>query len=467
MRRLILSSSLSPGDVLMLTAAVRDLHKTCPEVFRTDVRTACPALWRNNPYVTPLIDDDQGVERVECHYPLIHQSNQLPYHFIHGFRLFLSERLGVEIKPHAFHGDIHLSDEEKEWLSQVDEITGTPDTPFWIIVAGGKTDYTAKWWDPDRYQAVVDHFAGRIQFVQCGEDSAGHVHQPLQGVINLVGKTGLRQMVRLMHHANGVVCPVTFHMHLAAAVETRRGRPKNRPCVVIAGGREPAQWEAYPHHQYLHTNGCLPCCDDGGCWKSRVEPLGDGDPKDDDLCLLPVLIEGGRKIPKCLDLITPAHVIDAIDRYLAFDAVDDGTNPAQLPAKPQRPVAISTQTLDRPSPSLTVETARWRMERAAACLPPCPDHFEGRGIVIPGGGRYFACAWVCINRLRELGCTLPIDLWHLGPGEMTDRMRKRGGIPAIHFRPDGAGVHARAGMLRVPEPASRRLGQARRPTLLR
>ena len=144
MRRLILSSSLSPGDVLMLTAVVRDLHLSCPRVFQTDVRTPCPELWQNSAYLTPIPDDDPDAERIECHYPLIHQSNKLPYHFIHGFRLFLSERLGVEIKPHAFHGDIHLSDEEKDWLSQVDEITGTPDTPFWIIVAGGKTDYTAK-----------------------------------------------------------------------------------------------------------------------------------------------------------------------------------------------------------------------------------------------------------------------------------------------------------------------------------
>jgi ADP-heptose:LPS heptosyltransferase len=409
----------------MLTAAVRDLHLTCPGGFQTDVRTPCPELWEHNPSITPLEDGDPSVERIECHYPLIHQSNHSPYHFIHGFRKFLAQRLGVEIRPHAFHGDVHLTDEEKDWLSQVDEITGTPDSPFWIIVAGGKTDYTAKWWDPDRYQAVVDHFAGRIQFVQCGEDSAGHVHPLLRGVINLVGKTDLRQMVRLMHHANGVVCPVTMHMHLAAAVETRRGRPRNRPCVVIAGGREPSHWEAYPHHQFLHTNGCLPCCDNGGCWKSRVEPLGDGDEKDSDLCLLPIVTPAGRKLPRCLDLITIEQVIDAIERYLAFDSWECPAEPPAAPArKPPRRRTAEAVSDWRPEPALTRDTARWRLEHAAAELPAYPGGHEGRGIVIPGGGRYFACAWVCINRLRELGCTLPIELWHLGPGEMTDRMRQ-------------------------------------------
>lgn len=320
MRKLILTHFLSPGDVLMLTAVVRDLHLTFPGQFATDVRTSCGALWEHNPYITPLSEDDPDVEVIACEYPLIHQSNTLPYHFIHAFRLFLSERLGVEIRPSAFKGDVHLTEQEKTWMSQVDEITGTYGTRFWIIVSGGKKDFTNKWWDPARYQEVVNHFAGRILFVQCGEAGRDHVHQPLDNVIDLVGKTDLRQMVRLMHHADGVVCPVTMFMHLAAAVETRQARPRNRPCVVVAGGREPSQWEAYPHHQFLHTNGCLPCCDEGGCWKSRVVPLGDGDEKDASLCLFPVVTESQATIPKCLELIRPRQVIQAMERFLAYDS---------------------------------------------------------------------------------------------------------------------------------------------------
>jgi len=319
MRKLILRNSLSPGDIIMLTAAVRDLHLTWPGRFLTDLRTSCAPLWEHNPYVTPLDENDPDVEQIYCEYPLINESNTAPYHFIHGFRLFLSEQLNVPIKAHAFRGDIHLTDEEKNWLSQVDEITGTPDTRFWIIVSGGKMDFTNKWWDPDRCQEVVDHFAGRILFLQCGAEGSNHSHPALQGAIDLRGKTDLRQMIRLMYHADGVVCPVTMFMHLAAAVDTKPGRPLNRPCVVVAGGREPSQWEAYPHHQFLHTNGCLPCCDNGGCWKSRILPLNDGDDKDDSLCLRPTQTQFGRVIPQCMDMIKARHVIDSIERYLAFD----------------------------------------------------------------------------------------------------------------------------------------------------
>jgi hypothetical protein len=316
MRRLILRNALSPGDITMLTAAVRDLHLTYPGEFLTDIRTPCPALWENNPYLTPLDESAPEVEAIDCEYPLIHQSNQLPYHFIHGFIQHLNDRLGLSIRPTSFRGDIHISTLEKSWFSQVEEIVGEA-LPFWILVAGGKRDYTAKWWDPARYQQVVDHFRGRILFVQVGEH--GHEHPALRNTIDLRGRTDLRQLVRLVYHAQGVLCPVTLAMHLAAAVETKPGTPPHRPCVVVAGGREPPHWEAYPMHQFIHRAGALRCCAGGGCWKSRVLPLGDGDEKDQpEHCCSDVV---GR-LPRCLDMITSTDVIRAVEIYFEGGAIN-------------------------------------------------------------------------------------------------------------------------------------------------
>ncbi len=315
----------------MLTAAVRDLHLAHPGRFATDVRTSCNALWEHNPYITSVSDTDDEATQIECHYPLINQSNDRPFHFIHGFIQDLAEKLGIEIPPTAFKGDIHLAPQEKRWMSQVQEITRVP-VPFWIIVAGGKLDFTIKWWNTARWQQVVDHFRDRILFVQVGD--ARHVHPRLDGVLDFRGKTDMRQLVRLVYHAQGVVCPVTSLMHLAAAVDVKGGRPKNRPCVVVAAGREPAQWEAYPHHQYIHTNGALFCCDNGGCWKSRTVPLGDGDEKDKNLCLDVVDLATDRRrrgsewgeeegyqslqlLPRCMDLITAEEVIRRIELYFA------------------------------------------------------------------------------------------------------------------------------------------------------
>lgn len=329
----------------MLTAAVRELHTAHPGQFQTDVRTSAPDLWAHNPYLTPLNETESGVRGLAMHYPAIHHSNERPYHFIHGYVQYLEEQLKVRIPVTRFHGDIHLSAEEKRLPPPGTEL-GVPET-FWILIAGGKQDFTAKWWNPESYQKVVDHFAGRLTFVRCGE--SGHWHPPLSGVVDLVGKTSTREFVRLMYHAQGVVCPVTFPMHLAAAVETKTGPRGSRPCVVIAGGREPAHWEAYPNHQFISTNGALSCCQRGGCWKSRCQLVGDGDEKDRvGVCEQPVQIRPELRIPRCLEMISAEEVIRRMELYFEGGVLANGqpasepplagnhsrSAPAQRPSKP-------------------------------------------------------------------------------------------------------------------------------------
>ncbi len=311
MRKLILTNYQAPGDILMLTAAVRDLHRSHPNEFLTDVRTSCPELWENNPHLTPLRTTEPEVESLPCEYPLIQSSDHSGRHFIHGFIECLNEQLKLRIKLSQFKGDLHLSEEEKRLPSIVEQLTGW-DLPYWIIVAGGKYDFTIKWWHFRRWQAVVDHFRGRILFVQVGK--ADDYHPRLFNVLDLRGRTSLRDMVRLVYRAQGVLCPVTFHMHLAAAVERPPDRAAGRPCVVVAGGREPPHWEAYPTHQFLHTVGALPCCAASGCWRSRIVPLGDGDEKDAPQHLCVDVVHG---LPRCMDLITPEHVVQRIEYYLA------------------------------------------------------------------------------------------------------------------------------------------------------
>lgn len=314
--KLILKNHQSPGDIVMLTACVRDLHKAHPGKFITDVRTSCASLWDNNPYITKLDENDKDVRVINMHYPLIHQSNEGAYHFIHAFHDYLGDILNIKIPVTKFWGDIHLSNSEKSWISMIHEHYTKEDTPFWLICTGGKTDYSAKWWIPEYAQEVVDHFRGKIQFVQFGEKMSGHHHPPLHGVINLIGKTDIRQFIRLVGHSDGVICPVTFAMHLAASVEVyKKDKPKKRACVVTAGGREPSNFTCYTNHQYLHTNGCLSCCQSGGCWKSRTVALGDGDRKDKELCTNTVDFNG-RKVQRCMyDCVKPIDVIRAIEKY--------------------------------------------------------------------------------------------------------------------------------------------------------
>lgn len=311
-RKLIIKNPHSPGDVVMMTAAIRDLHNTYPGEYKTDVRCACPEIFEGNPYITPIDSSDPDSVSMRAEYPLIHDSNEGSYHFIHGYRKYLETFIGRPIKQGKMKPDIYIRDEERSWYSAVREIT-RDDRPFWVVDAGWKNDFTAKQWAMTNFQKVVNHFKDKIQFVQIGHKQ--HNHPILKGVINLVGKTDLRQLIRLIYHSVGVLTPVSLPMVLAAGVPNYFTFPKTRACVVVAGGREPVQWQAYPNHRFLHTCGTMECCDLGGCWRSRVEKLGDGDKdKENSLCIFPTKV-GGQVIAGCMAKISEEDVIREIERH--------------------------------------------------------------------------------------------------------------------------------------------------------
>jgi hypothetical protein len=73
--------------------------------------------------------------------------------------------------------------------------------------------------------------------------------------------------------------------------------------------------------------------------------------------------------------------------------------------------------------ALTHQNVRREIELFISQIPTYPGGFQGRGIVICGGGlRLFPSAWVCIRILRLLGNQLPIELWHLGPEEIDSHL---------------------------------------------
>ena len=300
MRRLKLSQFQSPGDICVLTAAIRDLHTAYPSQFTTELNTSCPAIWENNPLHQSAGD---GAEEIYMEYPLIRQSNECGLHMIHGFRLFMEEVLGVQIAQGPIRGCLHLSDDEQD-----QECPFPCDSrPVWIINAGGKLDYTCKQWSYERYQEVVNQTPD-IHWVQVG--AMEHEHPRLENVTSLIGQTRQRELIVLASKVDGILTANSFPMHLAAAWQ--------KPAVVINGGREPRSWCQYEHQVFLSNDGELDCCPNGGCWKSRVEPLndgwalGDGTLLDSKLCARPVQGAFGRLQPICMSMITTGMVVTAI-----------------------------------------------------------------------------------------------------------------------------------------------------------
>jgi ADP-heptose:LPS heptosyltransferase len=302
-RAFIFKNFLCPGDVLVMTAALYSLHRQHPGKFLTAVETTCPALWEFNPDIASIEEARAAqAEEVQMHYNLIHQCNQRAVHMMDGYCDHLEQNLRVRVPLLTNKPKLYLSEQEKSWLPQVDEALGRKQ-PYWVICAGRKTDFTAKFWGTDNYQKVVDQLRGRVLFVQIGEQ--GHHHPPLKNVLNLVGKTDTRQLVRLCHHAEGGVGGTTFLMHLMATFE--------KPYMCVLGGREPVQWNSYPHQTIFHTMGMLPCCKKDSCWKSRTVRLNDGANEDASVCDSPVL--GDEPIPKCLAMIRPEEVVETIGKF--------------------------------------------------------------------------------------------------------------------------------------------------------
>jgi ADP-heptose:LPS heptosyltransferase len=299
-KKIRLVNRLSPGDVLVMSAAIEMLHQQYPQMYLTDVDSPVPAIWENNPRVTKLVDDDVAI--VELDYPLINRCNQELRHFLEGYVEDLGNKLQIPLRLTANRPFLYFSDEEKGWMSQVEEITRRP-TRFWVVNAGVKSDFTAKNWGRANYQELLNGLRGQVTFVQIG--SAEHHHPPLEGVIDLRGKTDARQLIRLCYHADGGVGPSTFLQHIMAALE--------KPYVCILGGREPVSWVQYPRQTTFHTIGALNCCRSGGCWRSRIVPLNDGSTNDQSLCEMPIL--GQDPIPRCMALIRPTEVMEAIMRH--------------------------------------------------------------------------------------------------------------------------------------------------------
>lgn len=68
-----------------------------------------------------------------------------------------------------------------------------------------------------------------------------------------------------------------------------------------------------------------------------------------------------------------------------------------------------------------VEAEQQAVSELIASAPPYPtETFAGRGIVMVAGGKYLRDAMVTIAMLRELGCRLRIQVWHLGAEEMPE-----------------------------------------------
>lgn len=382
---LILEHKWALGDTILLSALVRDIHLAYPDQYEISVDTHFKNLWSDNPHIVPI---NTGGQRIK-----IRWGDAIKQHS------FISTRDGKKVMRHIlawYHHDFELKTGLRVPVSSPRADVHLPaklHTPlisgrYWVVIAGGKNDLTNKQWRYSNYQEVVDQLTAQgLQFVQCGSTVSKHNHPALTNCLNLIGQTeDARDFCNIIRFAEGVICPVTAAMHLAGAFE--------RPCVVLAGGREEPWFEAYvneyrafgencPHvrtpHKFLHTLGLLSCCDKVGCWKNRTVPLEARDltKKKELLCKDPVRLPDGGATPACLDLITPTHVVEAV-----MDYYQQGTLPPIRPLAPRPEPKIEIQPPPEihvdPNTLLTPRSEKPQLLRAPSS-PPKPQRESQRG----------------------------------------------------------------------------------------
>ena len=297
-KKFLFHSGLMLGDTLMMTACIRDFKKQFPDVL-IKVQTPFDALWFYNPNLSEFSGEPDFDWWVGPKI-LTQGSKSNGLHFTNAFRLSLQAKFkeickeDVYIKQGKFIPDVHLSEVEKSkpiiegkyWLINVD--------------CGEKGKYSSKMWHKYRWQEVVDKLP-EITFVQIGLKKDNQFKLEGENVIDFIGKTansnnGLRDLLTLFYHSQGSLGLVSSQMHLAACFE--------KPCVVVAGAREPLTFEQYKFHRYISTQGCLPCARVDSCWAGTLEGCGGK--------------RNGRitnGIAHCLDMITSDDVVRAVNMY--------------------------------------------------------------------------------------------------------------------------------------------------------
>ena len=261
-RSLMLVQNQCPGDILMMTAAVRDLHKAYPDI-KIVVSTTNQYLWENNPNITLGFRADRII-RLGYETPRMRGFKGEKHHFIYAFHDTLEKELGIRIPRGEPYPDIYLSDKERSGRI-------ISNKPALLVNAGSKNDFPIKQWPVERYQQVVDALKDEYTVIQIGDTRRGEKHPKLDCVLSAVNQTPERSLLSLMYSADAVLTGVSYPMHLCAALNAKDD--KKRKCVVVAGWREDPYWEKYPDHDYLTGKPCEQCLEHA-CWRRYLSARG-------------------------------------------------------------------------------------------------------------------------------------------------------------------------------------------------
>ncbi len=276
------------GDILMFTCAIRDFKAVYPNI-RVNVISTAGHIWDYNPNIDrSLVPTEENTIKIGPG-KLTNASNRLDWHFANAYRMSIEDALKIHIPQGESRPDIWFTEEEYN----APRIT---EKPYWIIVVGGEKGWGCKMYPLEKWQMFVEQNPDTL-FYQIGAQEDNYPKLTGPNVVDYVGKTqdretGIRNLFKLFLNAEGSIGLVSFQMHLSGALK--------KPCIVVAGAREPVHFTRYPGQQYLNTEGCLPCSAGSACWHCDISACTDLKP---------------GKVPACVDMISPEDLTRALNQY--------------------------------------------------------------------------------------------------------------------------------------------------------
>lgn len=247
------------GDDLLCTTVARELrNRTSGKIW---VGTRYSELFEENPDLRPVPISDWRIGRLARllgadlplgytqYDPATDRDPEPPMHFA----AMMCRKAGVtgpiSIRPYLFlrqseRGEGRIA--EKQIAIQ-------------CTTRAAATPLQNKEWLPERFQSVVNALSTNFNFVQLGASD----DPKLDNVVDLRGKTTLRQAAAVLSRSRLFVGLAGGLMHLARAVDC--------PAVIVYGGRERPGTSGYICNTNIATTPpCSPCWQRNRCDYHRV-----------------------------------------------------------------------------------------------------------------------------------------------------------------------------------------------------
>ena len=260
----------TPGDTLLTAIVCRELKRHHPRL-KINCVTPNPSLLKLDPNINRLNGPKTFCAIQFWYLGIIHAKDAVT-------NVLKPTMDTLGIRDYQYRAQVYLSPQELEAGKRRVASLGQP-----IVTINAMSREVVKVWPQEFWLALIRQLSGFATIVQLGDEK----EPVLPDVLRLAGTLSMRESMSILSQASLHIGSVSFLMHAASGLGI--------PSIIIFGGRETPQNSGYADNQNLYTPmECSPC------WLH--DSRGDRCPYD----------------IKCMSMITPDQVWEAIERRLAL-----------------------------------------------------------------------------------------------------------------------------------------------------